>query len=660
MTEITAHPSGSRQIFSRYLPAVIGLIPLTLLPTVLAMKPMWRLAPRALEVVGWSVGAYLVAATLIVYGERRGRSATFGGVLLLWAVAFIPVALAVPALNEKFSRTALLIAPALALGLLWLAFTVRRWWGARLFIVTTLALGALAVQVGLGSGLLAGKKADPSVHRSHVGSALYELEITSYRHVVPEPFTQQGGITQFGQRYALATGDGDVFIFDRPQGTEELQLRQVSPKVPLNSDAFAAAMKDLPVSLNWFRVADVLAQPTPRGIRLFAVHHFWKDDGHCFVVRVSSIEGTDEQFLDGSLQWKTVFDTSPCLPVVKEGREPHFVGLENGGQLALVSDHELLLSVGDHSINGVDTPEAVAQDAGMQYGKILHIDLETGAGRIVSLGHRNPQGLTIDSTGRIWSTEHGPQGGDELNLVEEGGNYGWPIATYGVDYGTRVWPLTAVPGSHDRPGVTQPYHTWTPAVGISNLREVDSPLFEFWRGDLLIGSLTDRSLWRVRVRDQRVVMTEPISIGERVRDVVPGHGGEFVLWTDAESIMFIEPERQTAASEVREVLRGCANCHARGDSHATAVGPDLEGVVGRRVASVEGFQYSAAMREAGGVWTRDRLDAFLRNPAAAVPGTSMLVGAVPNADLRRKLIDVLASGTLDVADSTNGGGDGAN
>ncbi len=643
MTTSATSAAGNAPAGGRFLPALVGLVPLLLLPTVVSLKPFWRLVPRALEIVWWSATAYIVAGAFLAYGQRRGRPATFLQVLFVWAAVFMPVVLAVPAFNEGYSRSALLIAPLLALGLLWLAFSIQRWRRVRLLAVTGLAVLAIGAQVGLGTGLIARPKPEASVKRSHVDSALYELQVTSYRHIVPEPFTQQGGITRFGPGYLLATGDGDLFVFERPAGRGRLDLRPLPFKVPLNSDEFTAAMRNLPVSLNWFRVADVLAQDTARGIRLLAVHHYWKSQDQCFVVRVSAMEGAAAQYLDGSLQWKTLFDTSPCLKVVQEGREPYFVGLENGGRLALLGERELLLSVGDHSINGVDTKEIVAQDPDMFYGKVVHIDLDTGVGRVVSLGHRNPQGLTVDSTGRIWSTEHGPQGGDELNLVEEGGNYGWPIATYGVDYGTHVWPLTEVPGSHDRPGVTQPFHTWTPAIGISNLHEVDSPSFEYWRGDLLIGSLTDRSLWRVRIRDQRVVVAEPIPIGERVRDIVPGHRGEFVLWTDAESIMFVEPLQQTQISRVQELLRSCAACHTRQDNQESASGPDLRGVVGRRVASVEGFQYSVAMRAAGGVWSRERLDAFLRNPTAAIPGTAMLLGGVPDAELRRQLIDHLAA-----------------
>jgi len=90
----------------------------------------------------------------------------------------------------------------------------------------------------------------------------------------------------------------------------------------------------------------------------------------------------------------------------------------------------------------------------VSYGKTILIHLDDGTSEIYSLGHRNPQGLYVTPEGAIWSTEHGPQGGDELNLIVRGANYGWPLVTYGTDYGSAAWPLSHVQGRHD--GYQQP------------------------------------------------------------------------------------------------------------------------------------------------------------------------------------------------------------
>src|SRR5262249_6612943 len=147
--------------------------------------------------------------------------------------------------------------------------------------------------------------------------------------------------------------------------------------------------------------------------------------------------------------WQTVFESAPCVPIEFEGRPPTFIGLQVGGRLAVVGDDKLLLTLGDNGLDGWNAPWSMPQDPTTSYGKTILIDLAKRTSRIYTLGHRNPQGLAVDAAGKLWLTEHGPQGGDELNLLTDGSNYGSPLVTYGVEYGTHSWPLDPVPGSHD-------------------------------------------------------------------------------------------------------------------------------------------------------------------------------------------------------------------
>jgi glucose/arabinose dehydrogenase len=115
-------------------------------------------------------------------------------------------------------------------------------------------------------------------------------------------------------------------------------------------------------------------------------------------------------------------------------------------------------------------------------GKVVAIDLVTKAARIIASGLRNPQGLLAARDGTIWLTEHGPQGGDEINIVREGANYGWPYVTYCTEYGWRPlrnWPLNPVQGRHD--GYERPAFVFVPSIGISNLIQPDSREFPLWR-----------------------------------------------------------------------------------------------------------------------------------------------------------------------------------
>lgn len=151
---------------------------------------------------------------------------------------------------------------------------------------------------------------------------------------------------------------------------------------------------------------------------------------------------------------------------------------------------------------------------------------------IYSYGHRNLQGATLDpDTGAIWTHEHGPQGGDELNIIKAGANYGWPVITYGVNYGfgTSIGEGTA------KEGMEQPSHYWVPSIAPSGMAFYKGDKFPEWRGDLFIGSLKFRLLVRLQIENNRVVKEERLLRGllGRIRDVRNGPDGYLYLLTDA-------------------------------------------------------------------------------------------------------------------------------
>lgn len=142
---------------------------------------------------------------------------------------------------------------------------------------------------------------------------------------------------------------------------------------------------------------------------------------------------------------------------------------------------------------------------------------------IWSWGHRNMQGLIVDpETGDVWTTEHGPQGGDELNLEKAGANYGWPVVGYGVNYRTG----TAIHAGTMREGMENPTHVWVPSIGVSGLMRYDGAAFGEWQGDIFSGGLSGARVDRLEMEGQRVVVQETIFRGMgRVRDVRQGPDG---------------------------------------------------------------------------------------------------------------------------------------
>ncbi|MBD3893969.1 PQQ-dependent sugar dehydrogenase [Hydrogenophaga sp.] len=150
---------------------------------------------------------------------------------------------------------------------------------------------------------------------------------------------------------------------------------------------------------------------------------------------------------------------------------------------------------------------------------------------IWSLGHRNPQGASLGPDGRLWISEHGPQGGDEINRPQAGKNYGWPLITHGTHYGGA--PVGE--GRSAMPGLESPLHHWTPSIAPSGLAFVSSALYgPAWQGSLLLGSLRNRYLVRLELDGTRVRREEKLltDLGQRVRDVRQGPDGFIYLLTD--------------------------------------------------------------------------------------------------------------------------------
>jgi len=149
---------------------------------------------------------------------------------------------------------------------------------------------------------------------------------------------------------------------------------------------------------------------------------------------------------------------------------------------------------------------------------------------IFSYGHRNPQGLALHPrSGAVWLHEHGPRGGDEINIVRAGVNYGWPVITHGIDYdGSRIGV-----GTH-RPGMARPLHHWTPSIAPSGMAFYRGEAFPAWRGDLFVGALAGRHLARLTVGEARVIAEERLltGAGRRIREVRTGPDGHLWLLTD--------------------------------------------------------------------------------------------------------------------------------
>jgi glucose/arabinose dehydrogenase len=216
-------------------------------------------------------------------------------------------------------------------------------------------------------------------------------------------------------------------------------------------------------------------------------------------------------------------------------------GLHFGSRLAFGPDGKLYVTLGERFDKTVTRPQA--QQLGSHLGKIIRINpdgsvpddnpfaRQSGAlPEIWDIGHRNVQSSTFDERGRLWTVEHGAKGGDELNLIEKGKNYGWPVISYGEEYSGEPIPgdITA------KEGYEQPVYYWDPVIAPSGAQVYTGAAFPAWRGNLFVGSLVQKCLVRLVMKENRVVGEEHLLAdrNQRVRDVRQGPDGALYVVTD--------------------------------------------------------------------------------------------------------------------------------
>ncbi len=214
-----------------------------------------------------------------------------------------------------------------------------------------------------------------------------------------------------------------------------------------------------------------------------------------------------------------------------------------GSRIALARDGSLFVTLGERNTGRENSKRVreLAQDASNHLGKIVRLTGDGAAHPATpklpgwarenwSIGHRNPQSAAIHPvTGKLWTVEHGPRGGDEINIPEAGKNYGWPVITYGRDYtGAKVGVGT------EKAGLEQPVYYWDPSIAPSGMAFYTGDLFPAWKGNLFVGALAGSHLARLVLDGEKVVAEERLlaNEGERIRDVRQGPDGAIYVATD--------------------------------------------------------------------------------------------------------------------------------
>lgn len=477
----------------------------------------------------------------------------------------------------------------------------------------------------------------PRISTKQVVSALLNFDFTVFNQ--GEPIPGEGGGLGLHQTGVLIARDTSGIPYFMPAGSDQLVALDFKLP-PTNYDSLPEVTEGgATINKSGHRYNDLLFVTRGGTDELFVSYSYLHADDNCVTSRISAAVlpagwqalVADDQPIE--LDWSLRFESDPCLAFFTGARNA-YAGHQAGGRMTL-DGNDIVFTVGDYEFDGINGKLPVhPQDESTSYGKIFRMPVESGAASIVSLGHRNPQGVTIDGNGNIWSVEHSAMGGDELNLIGQGNNYGWPYATLGVAYADpstdiRDWPYTeqSLVGRHLN--YEPPVYAWIPSVAPNAIKYV-SGLHPRWDGDLLVGTLARQTLQRLRISDGRVIYDEQIPLG-RIRDFEVGDGRVFVLLDDGTFATLTprEPAEGPDTADTADVAPGrvstpnsplvafrCMECHSQANMPSVFV-------YGERAASQSGVEYSEALRNSGLEWSREALISYLMDTQALVPGTKM-------------------------------------
>ena len=215
------------------------------------------------------------------------------------------------------------------------------------------------------------------------------------------------------------------------------------------------------------------------------------------------------------IKFKELFSIDECANGALWGGAIDIYETENGPGI-LLSTSDVVRS-NDEDIT--KEKDKRAQEDSSLYHKILYFNFKNQKLEIFSKGHRNPGSIFVDKD-IILSTEHGPRGGDEINLIKKNGNYGWPISSYGDLYFSKQ-KKPYYKKSHKEHNFIEPIYSYVPSIGISAINKVPNNFDEYWKDNYLIASLYGNSLYRIKFDDKftKILFSEKIYIGERIRDI---------------------------------------------------------------------------------------------------------------------------------------------
>ncbi|MGE0406273.1 MAG: PQQ-dependent sugar dehydrogenase [Candidatus Korobacteraceae bacterium] len=444
--------------------------------------------------------------------------------------------------------------------------------------------------------------------------------------------------------------NGDMLVTERIGKIKVLRLGDVIAELKGVPDVLRA--------IGWDGLFDVVLDPDFKDNQFVYLTYVSGTADHR-LAQVFKAKLVDNQLVDG----KVIYTVDPPLP---EGGPAIY-------HVLFLPDKTMLVSIA----SGNQTKAPMVQRTDNLAGKIIRLNRDGSIPKdnpfvgnpaykpeIWAMGFRNVSGMTQTSDGRLWGLDIGPKGGDELNELKPGGNYGWPLVTWGFDY-TGIAMSQRQTGGND---FIDPILVWVPSQTPAGLMQYTGKTYPDWNGDLFTGGLSSGAVRRIRLRNGEVVLQERMftELNERFRTVRVGPDGMIYLLTESrdgrllrlrpgsptpeqlarvakrsgesarptQNRLSADTERQRSYAHRPDADRGrelfaqnCASCHTFREFNSGHIGPDLNGVMGRRSGTLPNYDYSPILRDPKSqvVWRSDSLRGLLQAPQLVFPGTKMNV-----------------------------------
>ena len=366
---------------------------------------------------------------------------------------------------------------------------------------------------------------------SYLDTAYYDIEKKNYN--IPS-YSKYGAIDFLNDKLIYIQGDGQIFLFQENKNNFEFKKIE-SEKLPINRDEFIKKYEKVHGKArlrNGFGIKDMMINKFDlfenTSIILSSLDYNIKNDCHKISLFLNEFIDVNKIRLN---EWKKIFSSKNCLNLNMNHKKQFYLSA-SGGRIVKYDENNILLSIGNFGGDGYYSSLIHSQNLNNDYGKIIKVNLKDFSSEIFSYGHRNPQGLFLIDKENIFSTEHGPKGGDELNFILKGKNYGWPIATFGTDYFKKFSDVDTTNNSHN--GYEKPIFSWGNSWAVSELIVYESNYFDKWKDNIITSSLAAQTLTRMVFNKEKksIIYFENIPIGKRIRDIIEAPNGEIVLLTD--------------------------------------------------------------------------------------------------------------------------------